>query len=126
MPRHKVLVVDDDTLLAMDMADILSSSTASDVITATTIEQAEKDVSEGLSFAVLDIEVIGGRTFELAKRLREAGVPVLFISGSLDRQVPADLFEIPILQKPFPPEALKRAFILGLKDHRLERNEQSA
>lgn len=126
MSRYTVLVVDDDTLLAMDMAEIIASAADSDVITATTIDQAEKDMREDLDFAVLDIEVIGGRTFELAEKLRENGVPVLFVSGSLDRQVPDGLFEVPILQKPFPAQALKRAFFAALKERKLERNEQSA
>lgn len=121
MNRHSILVVEDETLLAIDMAEILASTAANDVVTATTIDQAERELRPDLDFAVLDIEVIGGRTFDLARRILAAGAQVLFVTGAVNPAVPEDLAEVPLLTKPYRPDQLKRAFYAALKEKRIRK-----
>ncbi|HVB89737.1 MAG TPA: hypothetical protein VND97_06005 [Beijerinckiaceae bacterium] len=115
MSRYEVLVVEDETLLALEIADILASCASCEVLTSTTIEQARKAIERPLVFAVLDIQVIGGRTFELAETLRQRGVPLLFLSGRAATEIPASLKEAPYLEKPFAQQDLKKAFFSALK-----------
>lgn len=121
MNRHSILVVEDETLVALDIAEILASTAANDVVIATTIDQAERDLPADLDFAVLDIEVIGGRTFDLARRILETGASVLFVTGAAMPAIPADLAAVPVVTKPYKATDLTRAFYAALKKRRLGR-----
>jgi len=115
MARYEVLVAEDETLLALEIGAVLASCASCEAVTCTTIEQAHEAARRPLAFAVLDVNVIGGRTFELARTLQEMGVPLAFLSGGSAQDVPESLKGEPFLQKPFAEQDLKKAFFAALK-----------
>lgn len=107
MSRHadlrgqRILVVEDDYYLATDVARALKGAGA-DVIGPCATEAAAREslVNASVTCAVFDINLQGGRSFDLAREFHSDHVPLVFITG-YDRQViPEDLQDIRRLQKP--------------------------
>jgi DNA-binding response OmpR family regulator len=121
MSRYQVLVAEDETLLALEIADALTSCASCEIAISTTIDQAYKDLQGPLDFAVLDIRLIGGQTFEIAEILRTRGVPCVFLTGAERTEVPESLRDVPFLQKPFDLAKLKRFLFAALRDARARR-----
>src|SRR4051812_39296971 len=106
----RVLVVEDEALVAMMMEDGLPDAGAEIVGPACTVGEAlemiERRASDGgLSVAVLDINLEGAAVFPVADCLRALGVPYVFCTGygeSCDR---GNHVAAPVLAKPFGPDA---------------------
>jgi DNA-binding response OmpR family regulator len=52
-------------------------------------------------FALLDIDVTNGKTFEIARALTSKNVPFAFVTGSLKEHLPVDLGDATFIGKPF-------------------------
>jgi DNA-binding response OmpR family regulator len=98
----RILVVEDDPLLAMAVEDVLRHAGADIAGPADTLNQAEELVAEDrLSAAILDIRLYDQEVWPVARQLAENGVPFLFYSGHFDRStLPAEYADHPILTKP--------------------------
>jgi len=99
---YRVLVVEDEFVVALLVEDVLHSlgcamiGPASHIAAAMTLAQ-----KEALDFALLDVNVAGERIFPVAEILCERGIPFAFVTG-YGRQGLDDRFsEVPVLQKPF-------------------------
>lgn len=99
-----ILVVEDDYYMAEDVTSALRSAGAQVLGPCPTQEAAlallEK---ESPSSAVLDLNLGGGGPrFEIARHLRERGVPFIFLTGYDPDVIPADMDDVARLQKPLP------------------------
>lgn len=107
-----VLIVEDDALLALDLASSVEASLGdANVALASSVAEAmaEADRLALIDFAFLDIEVGDGLTHGLARRLVGAGVPVAFVSGTNPKDLPADLKRLPFIRKPCLPSLITHA-----------------
>jgi CheY-like chemotaxis protein len=107
-----MLVVDDEPLLAFDMADLLQLHGARIAGTCTTLEEAVRliDSGEPIDAAVLDIQIGGDEVWPCARRLRERGIPFLFVSALCGiRPLPAQFADRPFLGKPLNRSRLREA-----------------
>jgi DNA-binding NtrC family response regulator len=78
----RVLVLEDEFLIAMDVEQICRDYGASDVIIARTIEEAEAALdSAAFDAAIFDLILNQQSTLGLAARLNEKAVPFIFASG---------------------------------------------
>jgi CheY-like chemotaxis protein len=110
----RVLVVEDEALVAMLIEDGLLDAGASVVGPVGSVDEALALVERaacdgGLNAAVLDINLDGMAVSPVADRLAALGVPFLFATGygeDGDRGVHA---AAPVLAKPFDPDALVAA-----------------
>jgi len=106
----RVLIVEDDPFIAMDLETTINDKLAgkAELVVASSLEEAGKAVQAPLSFALLDVDVIGGKTYALAERLNRDGTPFAFVSGSIPADLPVLLRSAPFIRKPFsPPEILR-------------------
>ena len=114
----KALVVEDNLVLAMDMGESLTRLGAGSVETAGTVDEANRlQRKHRFDFAVLDMNLRGVVTFDIAEQLMTAGVPFLFVTGygsTID--VPPELRDIPILTKPIDDSTLSASLGRLLKD----------
>ena len=107
-----MLVVDDEPLLAYDMADLLQFHGARIAGTCTSLEEAVALIESGepIDAAVLDIQVGNDEVWPCARRLRERGIPFLFVSALCGmRPLPAPFEDRPYLGKPMDPSRLRDA-----------------
>lgn len=104
------LLVEDNAMIALDIEDILLEAGVQNVRLATTLEDADHHLTEHIDFAVLDFSVGDGTTEPLAERLKEMGIPFLFVSGFAEKvSLPTGLNDTPIVVKPFQPDELLAA-----------------
>ncbi|HYF55108.1 MAG TPA: HWE histidine kinase domain-containing protein [Salinarimonas sp.] len=113
MPQPRVLVVEDDVILAMELTQTLGALGYQVVGPARRLTDAVRLASsEGeLHAAVLDVNLAGELSFPLVDLLQTRGVPYVFAtgygsSGSLEGR---DRNAVAVLRKPYPKQALARA-----------------
>jgi DNA-binding response OmpR family regulator len=114
MADIRVLIVEDDPFIAMDIefavADELGD--AAELIVVGSVAEARRAAGSSISCALLDIDVVGGKTFDVAAKLLRNGTPFAFVSGSAPGEVPKGLREAHFLRKPFSTSEVA-AFVLG-------------
>ena len=99
--RHRVLVVEDDGLIAADMADVLINA-GYDVVGPSGVVADALALLEtvGCDIAVLDINLGWDTSEAVACSLRDRGTPFLVVSGYTVLQSPAVFHDAPRLSKP--------------------------
>lgn len=106
-----VLLVEDNMLIALEAEDMLRALGAHDVLVAATLSDAERLISaHAFAFAMLDINVAGSASFDLATKLKIRGTPFIFASGygeelALERREGSEI----VIQKPYEQRHLARA-----------------
>ncbi len=103
MSNIRILIVEDDPFIAMDIESAVAEQFGdkAELIIVESVEDARRAASMRLSCALLDIDVVGGKTFEVAERLLASGTPFAFVSGSTPNDVPRPLRDARFLRKPF-------------------------
>jgi DNA-binding response OmpR family regulator len=107
----KMLVVEDEPLLAMLLEENLSELGHEIAGVAATVEQATALLDAGpVDFALLDFS-LGSETNStpVALRLREEGVPFIYLSGHRTLSEEGDIPPAPLLTKPFSLDQLDNA-----------------
>lgn len=104
---RRVLVVEDEALLAMTLEDILTDAGAEVLGPAldlqTAIDLARSSIVDA---AVLDVNLAGERSFPVAAILSDRSIPYLFATG-YGASVQAEGYAgAPVLQKPYQPVRL--------------------
>lgn len=115
-----VLLLEDEYLIAMDTEQTLTSFGVAKVNVVNTLEDAAKaGADEPIDVAILDININGRSSFEIAERLREKGTPVIFASGYGSRKRHGAVVEDAIyLNKPYTKEALRESLLAALQKAR--------
>jgi DNA-binding response OmpR family regulator len=100
--RYKILIVEDDALIAMELEERLQDMGYDVVGPAATVEEARTAVaSTRPDAALLDSNLGGVSSTELATGLAADGVPVAFCTGyDTIKNLPPQLQTAPILTKP--------------------------
>ena len=98
---RKILVVEDDYYLATDTVRALRGAGAEVLGPCPTEAAAREQIADDPpSGAVLDINLEGGRSFDLAHEMRIAGTPFIFITGYDQEVIPEEFEGVTRLQKP--------------------------
>jgi CheY-like chemotaxis protein len=104
MSDIRILIVEDDPFIAMDIETAVAEQfgPAAELIVVDSVSLAQRAATgANLSCALLDIDVVGGKTFEVAANLLQKGTPFAFVSGSTPSDVPEPLRQVRFLRKPF-------------------------
>jgi DNA-binding LytR/AlgR family response regulator len=98
----RILVVEDDYLIAADLEASLAEVGAMVVGPASSISDALQIIasSDRLDAAVLDVNIRGERVYAVADALRERGVPFVFATGYDVGVLPARYADVPRCDKP--------------------------
>ena len=113
-----VLIVEDEALTAMDLAKRVTDAGYRVIGPSGTMDQAREAVDREMpDLALLDCNVRGERSWELAEQLVAAGVPVVFCTGYERMEgLPASLAACPTIPKPFNEAELLAAIRTGLRE----------
>ena len=109
MPLHgkRVLLVEDEPIIAMSVEDMLADLGCAVVGPALSVAAAEElALKESVDAALLDINMGDGASFPIAAILRQRNIPFCFASGYGRTAVPADLGHVPVLTKPYTQDSL--------------------
>jgi DNA-binding response OmpR family regulator len=113
----RVLVVDDEALIAALVADWLVELGCEVVGPVRSAAEALPLLDQQVpAAALLDVSLGAGDSFSLADRLRDRGIPLAFLTGHTADRLPARFKGSPVLGKPFDFEAVQAvvaALLLG-------------
>jgi CheY-like chemotaxis protein len=108
---RRILVVEDEYLIAADLAEALEELGAEVVGPVANVKAAlaAVELAEDLDGATLDVTLGQEKSFDVAARLQERGVPFVFLTGYGDRGLPERYRDIPRCEKPFDVSSILRA-----------------
>ena len=113
---RRVLVIEDESLVAMLLETILSDM-------GCTVIGPESNVGDGLRVvtgetdldaALLDVNVAGREVFPVAEALKARGVPFVFSTGYGEAGLPEHWRGNPTIQKPFTEGAIREALMRAM------------
>lgn len=106
----RVLLVEDETLVALMIEDMIDDIGAMLIATVSTIGEAMATLESARpDIAMLDINVGGDQVFPVCERLAELGIPFVFSTGYGEHGVPPQWRASPVLQKPYSASQLADA-----------------
>jgi CheY-like chemotaxis protein len=112
---RKVLVVEDEMMIAMLIEDMLDEFGCKLVGPATNVPRALELIDkEKVDIAVLDLNLDGKDTYAIADALRQKHVPFIFATGYGSTGVRPEYGDRPVLQKPFQAKDLETALAEAL------------
>ena len=99
--KGRILILEDEAVVAMDIAAELEDDDWEVVGPAGALDKAEALArTEHLDAALLDINLSGANSFDLAARLRQDGVRVVFLTGYSAETLPETLSDCIVVSKP--------------------------
>jgi CheY-like chemotaxis protein len=99
---HCLLVVEDEELIGLMLADLLEEMGAAVAGPAASVAEALRLLQrEAVTGALLDLSLHGETTDPVADRLLARGVPFIFITGHGQGALAARHAQVPVLRKPF-------------------------
>jgi len=111
----RVLIVEDEAIIAWDMADSLELCGAEVMGPVGTVKEACALLDAGVpDAAVLDINLKNESVYPLVERLKLRRVPFLFASGDSRSELPSEYAEHAFLAKPFEFDAFMAALALSI------------
>ncbi len=110
----RLLIVEDEALVAMMLEDMLESLGCVVVQVAGSVTQGlalAGDDTIDLDAAVLDVNLGGEKVYPVAEMLTAHGVPFIFSTGYGLAGIAPGFAGVPALAKPFPAQALEAALL---------------
>jgi two-component sensor histidine kinase/CheY-like chemotaxis protein len=115
-PGNRVLVVEDETLAAMEVCDLLRH-VGMEVRWVSTVDKGLSAADEDFQAAVLDVNVAGQMVFPVARKLAAKNTPYVCLTGYDHAAVlPNDLRSSRRLTKPVNPTQLYKVFGIAITD----------
>ncbi|MBB3998113.1 response regulator [Aureimonas pseudogalii] len=116
----RIFAVEDESLVAMQLEDILADLGCEIVGLAMRVPRALAmlDGSPKIDAAVLDMNIAGEKVYPVAERLRDGGVPIIFATGYGVSGIAEEWRSWPILQKPYTGDQVESALMRALSLHR--------
>lgn len=104
----KLLIVEDEAIIAQDIAWVAESVLHFEVVFAETEDEALEAITcAQLAAAVLDANLQEGRAERVAAALQQSQIPFFVCSGCISqRLLPRPLNTAPLLRKPYRQDAL--------------------
>lgn len=108
-----MFAVEDESLVAMQLEDMLDELGCIVVALAMRVSKALDMLDRGaaVDVAVLDVNVAGEKVFPVAERLHVMGVPFLFATGYGRPGLEGLWPERPVVQKPYTSEQIASAIL---------------
>lgn len=113
---RRILVVEDESLVAMLLETILSDMGCAVVGPVSNIGDGLQAVAgeTALDAALLDVNVAGQEVFPIAEALKARGVPFVFSTGYGESGLPEHWRGHPTVQKPFTDTAIRDALMVAM------------
>ena len=108
----RLLVIEDETMIAIMLEDLLEELGCVVVEVAGTLSKGlalANDEGLELDGAILDVNLGGEKVYPVAERLSDRGVPFIFCTGYGMAGLAAKFAHIPTLAKPYEVEDLQGA-----------------
>lgn len=111
----RILIVEDEPLLALDLESLIADLVDANFVVCRLAAEALHEVeTKPFDFAFLDVDVVDGTTFGVARALAERGEQFAFVSGSSRREDALRCGALDYVSKPYRPDDIRRVLERGL------------
>lgn len=110
----RILVMEDEFLIAMDVEQLCQDHGAEEVIILRTLKELGSSPMEerGINVAVVDVMLAGESTVEFAKTLQQSDVPFVFATGYAENEHLFEAFPgVRVVGKPYAGPTLITAIV---------------
>ena len=116
LSARRVLLVEDEALVAMLLETILEDMGCVPVGPAGTVEEGLAMIADPapLDAALLDVNLAGHQVFPIAEALKARGVPCVFSTGYGESGLPDEWRGHATVQKPFTESAIRAALMKAM------------
>ncbi|WP_166802221.1 response regulator [Microvirga pakistanensis] len=102
----RILILEDDPFIASDLQAILEDEGHEVVGVFDSLAETYDHLEDGFDYALLDVDVVGGKSFGVAAALAERDIPFAFVSASQPSDLPQSLRQFAFIPKPFEESAI--------------------
>jgi DNA-binding response OmpR family regulator len=102
----RVFILEDDPFIALDLQVIVESGGHQVIGVHASLAQARDHLADAFDFALLDVDLPDGKSFDLAAVLKERLIPFAFISGSQRGDLPTAFRDVRFIAKPYAESAV--------------------
>lgn len=104
----RILVLEDEFLIAMDVEQLCRDYGAGDVVIARDLAEIDrKNVASRFDAAIVDLMLGGTSTLDFASGLLQSGVPFVFASGYSDaNEIKTSFPDVRLITKPYSGDDL--------------------
>jgi CheY-like chemotaxis protein len=107
---QRILVVEDNYVMTLDLSQMVEELGGAVIGPVGRLAEGfELAQSDGLSAAILDVNLDGEDTYSLADGLLAARVPVIFATGYDPNNMPERFADLPRIPKPFSARSVEKA-----------------
>ena len=118
---NSVLLVEDEAIVAMMMADALADLGFRVVGPCNSVDEAlAVKAANHIDAAILDVNLRGALVYPLAESLVEEGIPLAFVTGYGAESIDSRFSHVPLLQKPINADDLRDLFVVSGKQPKVE------
>jgi DNA-binding NtrC family response regulator len=108
--KQRVLIVEDEAMIRMMLADMLADIGHDVAAEAATLAEARRCAEEtDFDFAILDVNLNGEQIFPVVDIIGRRNLPFLLSTGYGANGLPEAYRSAPVLQKPFELDRLRAA-----------------
>ena len=100
---QRILIVEDELIVALDLSDIVEAFGCIPVIVTRVAPAIVLVEEEDFDVAILDINIHGEAVYPVADELTRQNIPYIFATGFSIRNVADGYRQFPILAKPYSP-----------------------
>jgi CheY-like chemotaxis protein len=117
---RRILIVEDEMLLLMNIEAALEELGCSMICAAASVSEALALLADqSFDAAMIDVNLGGEKSYPVADRLTQRGIPFAFATGYGNHGDRADLDDRPILRKPYLRADLEAVFKQLIAQHPL-------
>ena len=115
MIGRRILVVEDEALIAIEMKETLTALGFAVVGPVSTIAQAMAALREAaFDGAILDLNLGGQLTYPVAERLAALRIPFIFVTGYRSDAIDGAYADVAVLEKPIDARRLGLLLVDGM------------
>jgi two-component SAPR family response regulator len=104
----QVMIVEDEMLVALDLQESIKALGYAVVGPYGRLSEAiEGAATQPIDFAILDLNLNGEMTYDLAEQLEQRGIPIVFTTGYESDAIKSRLTNCRVLNKPVVKDALE-------------------
>lgn len=102
----RILICEDNPLIALDLQAIVEAEGHEVVGVCESAAAARERLGDPIDFAMLDVDLTDGTSFELAQALQARGVPYVFVTATRPKDIPESLREARVVSKPYREDTI--------------------
>jgi DNA-binding response OmpR family regulator len=112
LKAHRVLIIEDEYYLAADLELALQAEGAGIVGPICDLPDALHEITKGdFDAAVIDINLHGEFTYDLADELKRRSIPFVFATGYSPEAIPSRFSDVMRFEKPFEPVGIAKRLL---------------